>query len=131
MDPKLKDLVARSNIGDLLQAPAPELDLNQPVETAQPAKIDAARSTVDPLQINFAAADIAGKLQDSRTGKGVKIFAFVFLGGPMMIFGLGLVVMAWSNPEVGIIRALFGTAFGLAIAGFWPYLIFKKRSRRS
>ena len=131
MDPRIQKIVARTNLGDLIQPSSPDMDLNQPVEVAPPPEIDVARSTVDPFQVNFATADIAGKLQDSRTGRGVKTFALVFLGGPMMIFGLGLVGMAWSNPTLGVIRLLFVTVFGLAIAGFWPYIIFAKRNKKS
>ena len=131
MDPKLQELVGRTNLGELIQPAAPEMDLNQPVEVAPPPKLDAARSTVDPLQINFAAADIAGKLQDSRTGSGLKAFAFVFLGGPMMILGLGLIGIAWSNPGLGVTRVLFGTVLGLAMAAFWPYIIFANRRKKS
>lgn len=111
MDPKLKELVARTNLADLLQPTSPEIDLNQPVETALPPKSEPVRSTVDPFQINFATADIVGKLQDPRTGKGVMTVALVFLGGPVMIFWIG-------------------SALGLAIAGFWPYVVFARRRKQ-
>ena len=131
MDPRLKELVGRTNLGELIQPTKPEVDLNQPVETVVPQKIDIARSTTDPFQINFATADIAGKLQDSRTGKGVKTFALIFLGGPMMIFGLGLIVMAWSNPTTSLLGAYFATLVGLVMAGFWPYVMFINRRKQS
>lgn len=131
MDPKLKELVGRTNLGELLQPATPEIDLNQPVETVAPAKPDPARSTADPFQINFATGDIAGRLQDRHTGKGVKTFALVFLAGPMMIFGLGLVVMAWSSPSSSVLGIYFSSLFGLAIAGFWPYVMFANRRKRS
>ncbi|GAB3092340.1 hypothetical protein [Lysobacter terrae] len=131
MDPKLKELVGRTNLGELIHHSAPEVDLNQPVDTVAPPKADVARSTTDPLQINFATADIAGKLQDSRTGKGVKAFALIFLGGPMTIFGLGLIFMAWSSPTTSAVSAYFSTLIGLAIAGFWPYVVFANRRKQS
>jgi hypothetical protein len=131
MDPKLHELINRTNLGELLKPADSNINLTQPVETAPPPVIDVARSTVDPVQINFATSDIVGKLQDSHTSSGVKAFAFVFLGGPLIIFGLGLIVMAWSNSELGTIRVFFATFVGLAIAGFWPYIIFANRRKKS
>lgn len=128
MDPKLQQLVSRTNLNELLQPAAPEVDLNQPVDTAQPAPLDPPRSTVDPFQVNFATTDIVGKLQDTRSS-GVKTFALIFLGGPMAVFGIALVFMAFSNPEVGMLRRVFAITVGSALAGFWPYLIFKRRRR--
>ena len=130
MDPKLTEILGRTNLGELVRPAAPELDLNQPVEAVPPPKSDPSRSTTDPFQIYFATADIAGKLQDSRSGKGVKTFALIFLGGPMMIFGVGLIFMAWSNPETSAVRAYFATLVGLAFAGFWPYVMFARRRNR-
>ncbi|WP_181113027.1 hypothetical protein [Xanthomonas pisi] len=130
MDPKLKELVARTNLGDLLQPTSPEIDLNQPVETAPPTKSEPVRSTVDPFQINFATADIVGKLQDPRTGKGVTTFALVFLGGPLMIFWIGLVFMAWTSPNGSVFGKLFASALGLAIVGFLPYVVFARRRKQ-
>lgn len=131
MDPKLKALVDRTNLGDLIQPALPELDLNQPVETASPPTMEPARSTTDPLQINFAVADIAGKLQESRTGTGVKTFALVFLGGPMMVFGLGVVYMAWTNTRTTLLGSLYASVVGLLFAGFWPWLVLAKRRKQS
>jgi hypothetical protein len=129
MDKKLEQLMARTNLDELVARPAPQMDFNQPVETAAPPKIDSARSTSDPLQIHFATTDIVGKLKDSDTGSGVKTFAFVFLGGPLILFGLGMVAMAWSNPELSPLRLLLSTVFGLTMAGFWPYIIFSNRRK--
>lgn len=131
MDPKRKALVDRTNFGDLIQPTMPELDLNQPVETASPPTMEPARSTTDPLQINFAVADIAGKLQESRTGTGVKAFALVFLGGPMMIFGLGVVYMAWTSTTATRLGTLYATVVGLLFVGFWPWLVLANRRKRS
>jgi hypothetical protein len=131
VDPRLKDLVGRTNLDELIKPAAPQIDYNQPVETAQPAKPDPVRSTVDPFQINFASADIAGKLQDPHTGKGVKAFALVFLGGPLMLFGLGLVYMALAGSTAGLFGRLFAILMGLGMAGFWPYVIFANRRKRA
>lgn len=127
MDPKLKDLVGRTNLGDLIDSAPPDMDLNQPIRTGPLPETTPARSTVDPFQINFATADIAGKLQDTRTGKGVKVFALVFLGGPAMIVGLGLVCMALTSDSGSMVGKLVGIAFGLALAAFWPAIIFARR----
>ncbi|KQR07967.1 MULTISPECIES: hypothetical protein [Xanthomonas] len=86
---------------------------------------------MDPFQINFATADIVGKLQDPRTGKGVTTFALVLLGGPLMIFWIGLVFMAWTSPNGSAFGKLFASALGLAIAGFWPYVVFAHRLKQS
>lgn len=130
MDPKLKELVDRTNLGDLIQPASPELDLNQPVQTTSPPTMEPARSTTDPLQINFAVADMAGKLQESRTGAGVKAFALVFLGGPMMIFGFGVVYMAWTNSSTTLLGALYASVVGLLFAGFWPWLVLARRRKQ-
>ena len=129
MDKKLEQLMARTNLDELVARPAPQMDFNQPVETAAPAKIDVARSTTDPLQIHFAAADVVGKLKDTDTRSGMKAFASVFLGGPLILLGLSVVAMVWSNPDLGPVRLLLGTVFGLGMAGFWPYFIFSRRRK--
>lgn len=130
MDPKLQELVARTNLDELLSPVATEINLNQPVQTTESAPAEVARSTTDPLQVHFATADILGKLQDSPTSSGMKTFAVVFLAGPFVIFGLMLIGMAWSNPGVGLVRQILGTIVGLGIAGFWPYIIFSRRRKR-
>ena len=132
MDPRLQKLKARTNFDELFKPSVPELDLNQPVQSAPlPQEIETARSTTDPLQINFATVDVVEKLHNSRTGKGMKIFALVFVGGPTIFFGLALIVMAWSNPSMGGIRVLFATVLGSVMAGFWPYIIFANYRKRS
>jgi len=132
MNPTLRDLGTHTNLDELLRPSTPELDLNQPVEGAPPTpEIEVARSTTDPFQVNFAAVDIAGKLHNSRTGSGMKLFALVFVGGPITIFGLGVVAAAWSNPGLGVVRLLFATLLGLLMAGFWPYIIFANRRKNS
>ena len=131
MNPRRQDLGTLTNLDELLKPSAPEMDLNQPVEAAPPPpEIEVARSTTDPFQINLATADIAGKLHNTRTSSRVKIFALVFIGGPMMVFGIGIIAMAWSNPELGAIRVVFVSILGLAIAGFWPYIIFANRRKK-
>lgn len=87
MDPKLQKLLDRTNLAELIPPSAHEVDLNQPVVAAPPPKMELPRSTVDPFQINFASADIARKLQDSRTGSGVKAFALIFLGAQWLSSG--------------------------------------------
>jgi hypothetical protein len=131
VDPKLKELVGRTNLGELVTPAAPEIDLNQPVASAPlPPEADPIRSTVDPLQINFATVDMVGKFRGGGAGKGTKAFALVFLGVPMMFFGLGLVVMAWTQPNDKLLACLFVTAFGLGLAGFWPYVIYANRRKQ-
>ncbi|SFK68844.1 hypothetical protein [Lysobacter sp. cf310] len=137
MDPKLQQLVARTNLDELLAPSAPEVDLNQPVAPPASAPMDPARSTADPFQVNFATTDVIGKLHDGGTSSGVRWFALVFLGGPMLIFGLSLLYLTWYDPQLQLfkipndlgsaLKALFGTAAGLAIGGFWPYVIFRRR----
>jgi hypothetical protein len=132
MNGKHQELGTPISLDEMLRPSPPEMDLNQPVEAApEPINIDPARSTTDPFQINFATVDIVDKLHNSRTGSGLKIFALVFVGGPTMILGLGLIVMAWSDPQADAIHVLFATLLGLAAAGFWPYVIFAGRRRRS
>lgn len=126
MDPKLQELVARTNLDQLLPPASRETDTNQPVQSAAPAKAGAARSTTDPLQIHFATTDIVGKLHDTPTSPKVKTFALVFLGGPFMIFGLLLLGLGWSNPGIGPLRLAIGTAVALLMIGFWPYVIFAR-----
>ena len=135
MTGKRKRVDASISLDELRHPSLPEMDLNQPVEAApEPPNIEAARSTTDPLQINFAAADIADKLHNSRVGAGMKVFALVFVGGPMIIGGIALIVDAWSDRYAGPVSVLCGTLLGLAVAGFWPYVIFanrRKKRRRS
>ena len=131
MDPKLQELLDRTNLAELIPQSVHEIDLNQPVVAAPPPKMELPRSTVDPFQINFASADIARKLQDSRTGSGVKAFALIFLGGPMIIFGLGMIYLAWAGPRHNPLGTLCATALGLGIAGFWPYVIYANRRKRA
>jgi hypothetical protein len=131
VDPKLKELVGRTNFGELVSPSVPQLDLNQPVASAPPpAEAEPIRSTVDPFQINFATVDIVGKFRDTRAGKGTKTFALLFLGIPMMLFGFGLVAMAWSQPGNSGLARLFASALGLGCAGFWPYVIYANRPRK-
>ncbi|MCL7713128.1 hypothetical protein [Stenotrophomonas mori] len=129
MDSKLKDLVARTNIDELVQPPPAGIDLNQPVQSTVATVIEPARSTTDPLQIHFATADIVGKLQEPHAGGGLRSFALVFLGGPALLFGALSIATAWSNPAVGVVRAVAVTLFGLAMIGFWPWLLLRGRRR--
>ena len=116
------------SLDELLRPSAPEMDLNQPVDPVPPpSDIDPPRSTVDPFAINFATADIADKLHNSRTSVGMKIFALILFGVPTVIGGVWLIAMAWSDPRLPAINALFDTLLGLAFAGFWPYVIFVNR----
>ena len=49
----------------------------------------------------------------------------------MMVYGAGLVYMVWSNPEATALRILFASVFGLAVAGFWPWVIFVTRRKQN
>lgn len=131
MDPRLKNLADRTNLDELLRPAAPDVDLNQPVETSAPGETEPMRSTYDPLQVNFATADMAGRLHNSRTSRRVKMFALVFLGGPLTIFGLEFIFMAFASPNASAAGRLLGFLFGLAMAGFWPWIIFGNRRRKA
>lgn len=137
MDPKLQELMARTNLDQLLAPPSQEVDLNQPVAPLAPEPMEPARSTVDPFQANFATTDVIGKLHDGGAGSGVRWFALIFLGGPMLIFGLSLLYLTWYDPQSGAfkvpdgigaaLKALFGTVAAFAVGGFWPYIIYRRR----
>ena len=119
-------------VDELLQPSAPEMDLNQLVEPAPaPLNIDPVRSTTDPLQINFASVDIGARLHNTRTGPGIKSFALVFIGGPTIIAGLAFIFAAWTDPRADALHVLFKTLLGVAVAGFWPYIIFANGRRKS
>ena len=120
------------SLEELLRPSAPEMDLNQPVDPVPPAlNIDAPRSTSDPLQINFATADVADKLHNYGTSNGLKISAFVLFAVPAMIGAGWLIAKAWSDPRLRAVDVLFDTLIGLAIAGFWPYVILANRRKKS
>lgn len=68
MDPKLKELVARTNLGDLLQPTNPEIDLNQTVETAPPAKKRA--SSIDCGSLSNQLRHCGHRRQASRSPYG-------------------------------------------------------------
>ena len=137
MDSKLQQLMARSNLNELIVPPSREVDLNQPVQLAEPVGLEVARSTSDPLQIHFATADIVGKLQEPGVRGGMRLVALLCFGGPMLMVGLGFLYLTWLTPELGlraphtltdVLRSLFGTVAAVATAGFWPYLIYRRRA---
>ncbi len=131
MDPKFREIAARTNLGDLLQPASSDEDVNQPVALAPPPEIEVARSTVDPFHANLATADIAEKLHHSRIGPNLKVCALILLGIPQLISGIGLINMAWSDPTLGPLDSLLSTLVGIAVAAFWPYIIFGNRNRKA
>ena len=119
------DFLSRTNLRDLIDAPiAEQIDVNQPIAPPEVKPREPLRSTTDPLQSNFAVADIAGALHHSRQKPAVKVFAFVFLGGPMILFGCFILALAITNDALGPMRTFLGIAFGIGLIAFWPYLIF-------
>ena len=89
------------------------------------------RSTTDPLQVYFASADMAGGLQKSTTKPFVKVFAWIFLAGPCMVYALILLQGFFSNfPEqptgTQLLARLAALAFTVVLGGFWPYVLTRK-----
>lgn len=131
MDPKLKDLIAQTNLGDLLQSDAPQRDYSQPVATPAPAPVDPVRSTTDPLQTHFATASVVGGLRGERPVSGrLKLFALIFVGGPTILTGLVLLEVVWNGPA-GVVGKAIGIALTLAMIAFWPLLIYAKGRKRA
>lgn len=128
MDDKRKELVGRTNIDQLLGLTAREIDLNQPVQARQDVADVQIRSTTDPQQIHFATTDVIGKLQEPAASSRMRAFALVFIGGPMIVFGLMLIGMALSS-DVSLLRRLLVSVLGGAMAAFWPFLIYRGRRR--
>lgn len=130
MDPNLKDLLAQTNLDDLLQSNAPQRDYNQPVATPLPAPVDPARSTTDPLQVHFASANVVGGLRSDHPVSGrLKMFALVFIGGPTILTGLILLEVVW-NGTAGPVGKTIGAVLALGMIAFWPMMIFAKRRKR-
>jgi hypothetical protein len=130
MDPNVKDLLAQTNLGELLQPSAPERVYHQPVATPTPAPPEPARSTTDPLQVHFGEVSVVGGLRsDSPVSGRLKLFALVFLGGPTIITGLLLLDLAWSNANGGLFGKIVGSLFSLGMIAFWPFIIYGKRRK--
>ncbi len=132
MDPKLNDLLAQTNLGELLQPSAPERNYHQPVTPPTPATPEPARSTTDPLQVHFGQVSVVGGLRsDSPVSGRLKLFALVFIGGPTIITGLLLLNIVWSNANGGLFGKIVGSLISLAIMAFWPFIIYGKRRKPS
>lgn len=131
MDPKLKALVEQTNLSDLLPQAPQEMDLRQPVAPPEAAKPQPARSTNDPLQVHFGGTDMVGKLANAPTGRGVRIFAMILLGGPTIVLGLLLLGMVWTEPGKSVFALVYGTIIAAVLIGIWPYLLFRKREKPS
>lgn len=130
MDPNLKDLIAQTNLDELLRSDDPQRNYNQPVATPTSAPIDPARSTTDPLQIHFASANVLGGLRsDHPVSSRLKLFALIFIGGPTMVTGLILLEVVW-NGTGGLLGKAIGAVFALGMIAFWPLMIFAKRRNR-
>lgn len=131
MDPRLKALIEQTNLPDLLPQASQEVDLQQPVAPAEPAKPQPARSTNDALQVYFGGTDMVGKLANAPTSGKVKTFAMILLGGPTIVFGLLLLAMVWTDPPKPVFARAYGTIIALVLVGIWPYLLFRKREKPS
>ena len=131
MDPKLKALIEQTNLSDLLPQAPQEMDVEQPVAPPEPARPQPARSTNDALQVHFGGADMVGKLANAPTGKGVRTFAMIFLGGPTIALGLLLLAMVWTEPGKPVLALIYGTVVAAVLIGMWPYLLFRKREKPS
>lgn len=131
MDPKLKALVGHTNIETLIQGKVEEVDLHQPVQSGSVPVIEPMRSTADPLQIHFATGDMVGKLREPSSNNRMRTIAVVFIGLPMMLMALILLVSAWTSPTVTPARALLTSGIALAMFAFWPWLIFSGRRKRA
>jgi len=89
------------------------------------------RSTTDPLQINFASADMAGGLQKSNTKPFVRMFAWTFLAGPgfiwaaVMLYNLVVGFPSDPNPRQ-VLAGVFGVALVIVIGGFWPFVLTRR-----
>ncbi len=128
MDDKLKALVERTNIDQLLAPTSRETDLNQPVQARAEVPDVQVRSTTDPLQVHFATADIIGKLQEPAASSRMRGFALVFIGGPTIVFGLLMIALAITGAD-STPQRVFGATVGLAVIAFWPWLIYRGRRR--
>ena len=138
-DSKIQKLLSRTNLDQLLTPPAKELNFNPPVETKPPPAINAPRSTVDPLQVNYASADIAARFRNPRVSNRLRVFGLLLLGGPLLLSGFVLILTVWFGPDLGqfrkpesagglIVNVLL-TIGGLGVAGFWPCMIFANKYR--
>lgn len=132
MDPKLKDLIAQTNLGDLLQPANPQQDYQQPVAPPAPTTPEPARSTTDPLQVHFADVSVVGALRsDSPVSGRLRLTALFFLGGPTIITGLVLLDIVLRNDNATLFGKAVGALFCLGIIAFWPLIIYAKRRKTS
>jgi len=42
-----------------------------------------------------------------------------------------MIYLAWAGPPKGLLGTFCASAFGLGIAGFWPYVIYANRHKRA
>jgi len=129
------DLRRLTNIEDLLGKPTPtKAEVPPPPSMGEkipgPPEVGI-RSTTDPLQINFASADMAGALQKPTTKPFVKVFAWTFLAGPFMAYALMMLYNLLTNiPDdpspAQIVARVGGLLLSVAIGGFWPYVLTRR-----
>jgi hypothetical protein len=143
MDPKIQDILVRTNLQELVQAvPENSFDLNQPVRASESQnELEVRRSTADPLQIHFADVDMVGKIQSGYNSPGIRFGAWMFLALPMIFFAFMFLCLIWYDMGAGEIKlpstlreaciSIVGTAFSLAFGGFWPYLIWRGKQARN
>ncbi|GEM_PF-6386965 len=138
MDDKLKELLARTNVDELVSPAARALDLNQPVASAPEPEPRTFRSTTDPLQINFAAADVLGKITTSRTRPWMRVVGMIVVCSPLVVIGLETALGAWMvAPGEFMVpqtpreyaRVTLGTLAFVLLAVVTPWLIYRAARR--
>jgi hypothetical protein len=138
MDEKLKELLARTNVDELVSPAARALDLNQPVASAPEPKPRTFHSTTDPLQIHFAAADVLGKITTSRTPRWMRLVGMVVVCAPLAVIGLETALGAWMVAPGEILvpqtprefaRVVLGTLAFVLLAVATPWLVYRAARR--
>lgn len=97
-------------------------------------------ATIDPLEINYASADIADGLQSRHAGRGVRLAAWILLWLPAAIVaGLGtwfiwrpapyaLAVPPTLGEQLGdMLGRLLLTAIAWLMHGFWFVVLTRRR----
>ncbi|MCW0373977.1 MULTISPECIES: hypothetical protein [Xanthomonas] len=131
MDPKLHDVLARTNVAELVQPACAEQVTHQPVQP-EPAPPPPPRyATSDPFQYHLASTEVVGKLAEGRTSPALRFFGWLVFGLPMASFGLMMLHAIWYDASAHAlyvphtlgqaVRMLLGTASALAFVVAYPY----------
>jgi hypothetical protein len=128
------------NNSDLLKAAHASPEANESASSLESATASVlVRSTTDPLEIQFAEATLAERLEVASPR--LRFWVWVLKAFPPLIFCL-----AWSYSLVTAEPSDFakrygveddhtvewiGVAFGLVISLYWPYLLLTTQKRRS